>query len=63
MYHISYNLKINFSQHFYGREELINQIKSYLKSQDSQKPLVLYGESGTGKSALAAKISKEVKSS
>lgn len=41
---------------FYGRESEIEQIKKYLMST-SNRPLVLYGESGCGKTSIMAKAS------
>lgn len=39
---------------FYGREESLEKIKRYML-EDSDKPLVLYGEGGCGKTSLLAK--------
>ena len=39
---------------FYGREENRIHIEKYMRS-DSEKPLVLYGEGGCGKTSLLAK--------
>ncbi|KAI8121835.1 NACHT and WD repeat domain-containing protein 2 [Lucilia cuprina] len=39
---------------FYGREESLEHIKRYMLG-DSDKPLVLYGEGGCGKTSLLAK--------
>lgn len=39
---------------FYGREESLQRIEEYM-SNDSDKPLVLYGEGGCGKTSLLAK--------
>ncbi|XP_066996019.2 NACHT and WD repeat domain-containing protein 2 [Anabrus simplex] len=39
---------------FYGREENLKHIESYMLG-DSDKPLVLYGEGGCGKTSLLAK--------
>lgn len=39
---------------FYGREENLEHIKRYMLG-DSDKPLVLYGEGGCGKTSLLAK--------
>jgi hypothetical protein len=40
-------------QHFIGREEPLNTISQYL-ADDNRQPLVIYGPSGQGKSALMA---------
>lgn len=39
---------------FYGREDTLEKIKNYMLG-DSDKPLVLYGEGGCGKTSLLAK--------
>ncbi|XP_015115878.1 NACHT and WD repeat domain-containing protein 2 [Diachasma alloeum] len=39
---------------FYGREDSLEKIKTYMLG-DSEKPLVLYGEGGCGKTSLLAK--------
>ncbi|KAK6972688.1 NACHT domain- and WD repeat-containing protein 1-like isoform x3 [Biomphalaria glabrata] len=44
---------------FHGRKELLTSIKTYLKSQ-SDSPLILYGKTGSGKSAIMAKTAKEI---
>ena len=44
---------------FVGRDELLEFVQDYVIS-DSQKPLVLYGEPGIGKSALLAKTASLV---
>ncbi|XP_063218680.1 NACHT and WD repeat domain-containing protein 2 [Bacillus rossius redtenbacheri] len=44
----------NSVQVFYGREENLEQIKSFMLG-GSEKPLVLYGEGGCGKTSLLAK--------
>lgn len=41
-------------QVFYGREDTLERIKNYMLD-DSDKPLVLYGEGGCGKTSLLAK--------
>lgn len=40
---------------FIGREEYLSKIDSYIKSKNSNAPLIIYGDSGSGKSALMAK--------
>ena len=44
---------------FRGRQEYLNQIEDYIMSNISQ-PLVLFGESGSGKTALIAKSSSRI---
>lgn len=41
-------------QVFYGREDTLERIKNYMLD-DGDKPLVLYGEGGCGKTSLLAK--------
>ncbi|KAK6191904.1 hypothetical protein SNE40_003480 [Patella caerulea] len=45
--------------HFQGCKDVLQTIKAYMRS-DTTLPLVVYGKSGTGKSALLAKTSKEI---
>lgn len=40
---------------FVGREENLDKIRNYIKTTDA-KPFVVYGDSGSGKSALMAKV-------
>uniref|UniRef100_T1IHI5 NACHT domain-containing protein n=1 Tax=Strigamia maritima TaxID=126957 RepID=T1IHI5_STRMM len=42
-------------KHFVGQTSQISKIEEYLKN-DSKSPLIIHGPSGSGKSALAAKI-------
>lgn len=44
----------SFCKTFQGREEVVNKIQEYILGNSSQ-PLVLYGESGCGKTSLLAK--------
>ncbi|ELU00304.1 hypothetical protein CAPTEDRAFT_145931, partial [Capitella teleta] len=46
--------------HFRGREDILEIIRSYAMSSD-HKPLVLHGESGSGKTSLIGKASVEVR--
>ncbi len=45
-------------QNFCGRKELIDQIFASLKRKDLDKPLALYGVSGSGKTSIMAMIAK-----
>jgi WD40 repeat protein len=47
------------SRLFIGREENRNRIKSYLDDPNS-KPMIVYGDSGSGKSALMAKAVEDL---
>ena len=43
------------SRHFIGRRDILDHIKHYLASPQEQRPLVIHGRSGSGKTALMAK--------
>lgn len=45
---------VGFAQVFYGREDTLERIKDYMTGDDD-KPIVLYGEGGCGKTSLLAK--------
>jgi len=45
----------DLSRHFVGRADTLAEIESYLRAGADQ-PLVLWGESGTGKSAVMARV-------
>ncbi len=45
--------------HFTGRQEIITKIHSYVNSNDSH-PLIIHGSSGSGKTALMAKVVSEL---
>lgn len=49
------------SKIFVGREEFLTKINNYITSADSNAPLVIYADSGSGKSALMAKVISEIK--
>ena len=40
---------------FRGRQDIIKRIRHYVLSRDGQWPMVVYGESGSGKTSLLAK--------
>jgi len=44
---------------FTGRKELVNLVQSYVISDDD-KPLILHGPPGVGKSSVMAKVAAEV---
>ena len=44
---------------FHGREDILHEIAGYLQS-DKQQPLVLYGQSGCGKTSIMAQTAKMV---
>ncbi|XP_053395169.1 NACHT and WD repeat domain-containing protein 2-like [Mercenaria mercenaria] len=47
------------ARNFYGQAELMTKLKNYL-SDETTKPLVVYGEAGSGKSTLLSKLATEV---
>ncbi|XP_067678714.1 NACHT and WD repeat domain-containing protein 2-like [Haliotis asinina] len=44
---------------FYGRQDTLSQVKAYLVQQSSL-PLIIYGESGSGKTKLLSRIAQEI---
>ncbi|MEA2099986.1 MAG: DUF4062 domain-containing protein [Campylobacterota bacterium] len=49
------------SKIFVGREDFLKKVDSYIESENSNAPLVIYADSGSGKSALMAKLTQNVK--
>ncbi len=47
---------IEKSEIFVGRKEFLAKIDNYIINEDSNAPLVIYADSGSGKSALMAKV-------
>ncbi|CAF1262624.1 unnamed protein product [Rotaria magnacalcarata] len=47
------------TQRYFPRQDILEQIKNYMKST-SNRPCVLLGESGTGKSSVMAKLVSEI---
>ena len=45
---------------FHGRADLLNSLKAYLLNQSNKAPLLIYGNSGCGKTAILAKLTSEV---
>lgn len=48
----------NFSQDFQGRTDIIERVRNYVQGP-SKQPLVLWGDGGSGKSSMLAKIASE----
>ncbi|KAL3862495.1 hypothetical protein ACJMK2_008455 [Sinanodonta woodiana] len=44
---------------FHGREDILDSVEKYLTS-DVSEPLVLYGQSGCGKTSIVAQVAKQV---
>ena len=44
------------SKIFVGREDFLSEIDKYILNEDTNTPLVIYADSGSGKSALMAKV-------
>jgi hypothetical protein len=55
--HIRFGLKR--AEFFEGRDEILKQIADYLKNNDSH-PLIVFGSSGSGKSAVIAKALQQL---
>ncbi len=49
-------------EHFFGRQEILKTIESYLNDNSQQNILSIIGESGTGKSSVIAKAIQEYES-
>lgn len=45
--------------HFFGRQDTLSQVQAYLE-EESSLPLIIYGESGSGKTKLLSRIAQEV---
>ncbi len=45
----------NFTKLFKGRDELLDQIKTYIKTDERHQPFAMNGPSGCGKSSIIAK--------
>ena len=46
---------------FQGRADILQAIRNYVTGPDPMMPLVIYGESGVGKTSLMAKVVTEIK--
>ena len=46
---------------FHGRKDILNRIEDYVKQLQTQ-PMVIYGESGSGKTSIMAMVAKHVPS-
>lgn len=54
-----WNITIEASKTFTGRENILSRVKEYLLSETDQ-PLVIAGETGSGKTAIMSKIAADV---
>ncbi|CAH1773349.1 unnamed protein product [Owenia fusiformis] len=50
----------NCCQSFFGREDILDKIHSYILYEGDTQPLVLYGDAGSGKSAIIGKAIDEI---
>lgn len=55
-------LRNNWSKLFFGRNDILGALERYLVDPSKTSPIVVYGESGSGKTALIAKCAKETRS-
>lgn len=46
----------SFTKLFKGRDELLEQIRTYVKSEERNQPFAMNGPSGCGKSSILAKV-------
>lgn len=54
-------LRNNWSNLFFGRNDILGALERYLVDPSKTSPIVVYGESGSGKTALIAKCAKETR--
>ena len=54
----SLQIRNEWSKIFYGRDDILKEIETYVKKPNNQSPYALFGESGCGKTALVAKCAK-----
>jgi hypothetical protein len=47
--------KENLTEHFCGRQEILENIHSYLNNSNEKRPLAIIGDSGSGKSSVMAR--------
>lgn len=52
----------NWSKLFFGRNDILGALQRYLIDSSKTSPFVVYGESGTGKTALIAKCANDTRS-
>lgn len=45
----------NFTRLFKGRDEVLEKLRIYVKSEEKNQPFVMHGPSGCGKSSILAK--------
>ena len=54
-------IRNKWSNIFFGRIDVLKAMEKYLKDTANTRPLAVYGESGTGKTAVIAKCAKEAR--
>ncbi|CAF1097569.1 unnamed protein product, partial [Brachionus calyciflorus] len=45
---------------FHGRTDVLESVKKYIFDENNQKPYVIHGKSGCGKTAILAKVTSEI---
>uniref|UniRef100_A0A1I8HIM4 NACHT domain-containing protein n=1 Tax=Macrostomum lignano TaxID=282301 RepID=A0A1I8HIM4_9PLAT len=53
---------VNYVKKFQGRQEIIDKVKAYVQASNTTEPLVVYGDSGSGKTSLLGKAASLVRS-
>ncbi|KAL4228047.1 hypothetical protein ACF0H5_013483 [Mactra antiquata] len=53
-------IRNKWSRIFFGRSDILKILENYVKDVSNKEPYVVYGESGTGKTALIAKCANDV---
>ncbi|CAF0966926.1 unnamed protein product [Didymodactylos carnosus] len=48
------------TERFHERNDIMNKVKEFVQSENIRTPLVIYGESGCGKSSIMAKLVEQV---
>ncbi|KAL3867039.1 hypothetical protein ACJMK2_044276 [Sinanodonta woodiana] len=55
----SLKIRHDWNEVFYGRDDILKQVQGYICDKNNSMPLVLYGESGCGKTAIMAACSNQ----
>lgn len=54
-------IRNRWSSIFFGRSDVLKVMENYIKDASNRKPIAVYGESGTGKTAVIAMCAKEAR--